>query len=111
MSAQTSGAGTTALSAADRRRLFVASCIALVATAMTFAVRGDIIGAWGTEFTLDKTSIGWNTGMALWGFALTDIIGGAIVDLMDLKTRLMVAVATNMAGIIVTIDIGGYRMF
>ena len=31
----------------------MASCIALVATAMTFAVRGDILGTWGTEFTLD----------------------------------------------------------
>jgi MFS family permease len=77
---------------------------------MTFAVRGDIIGAWGTEFSLDKTSIGWITGMAFWGFALSVIIGGAIVDFIGLKTMLVVAFATHMAGIIVTIFAGGFWM-
>jgi MFS family permease len=38
---------------------------------MTFAIRGDIIGAWGTDFALDNTNIGWITGMAFWGFALS----------------------------------------
>ena len=64
MSTQGSGRDAAVTSEAQTRRLFVASCIALVATAMTFAVRGDILGTWGTEFTLDKTSIGWITGMA-----------------------------------------------
>ncbi len=97
MSAQASGAGTAALSASDRRRLFVASCIALIATAMTFAVRGDIIGAWGTNFSLDNQSIGYITGMAFWGFALSVIIGGAIVDFIGLKTMLVLAFATHVS--------------
>src|SRR5215213_793914 len=110
LSAQASGAGTASLSIADRRRLFVASCIALVATAMTFAVRGDIIGAWGTDFSLDNQNIGYITGMAFWGFALSVIIGGAIVDFIGLKTMLVVAFATHTAGIIVTIFAGGFWM-
>ncbi len=30
--------------AMNQRRLFIASCVALIATAMSFAIRGDIIG-------------------------------------------------------------------
>ena len=110
MSTQGSGRDAAVTSEAQSRRLFVASCIALVATAMTFAVRGDILGTWGTEFTLDKTSIGWITGMAFWGFALSVILGGAIVDFIGLKSMLVVAFATHMAGIIVTIFAGGFWM-
>lgn len=108
MSEQGNGAGTTAVSEAQSRRLFVASCIALIATAMTFAVRGNILGTWGTEFSLDKTSIGWITGMAFWGFALSVIIGGAIVDFIGLKSMLVVAFATHVTGIVVTIFAGGF---
>lgn len=108
MSTQGSGRGAAVASEAQKRRLFMASCIALVATAMTFAVRGDIIGAWGTEFALDNTSIGWITGMAFWGFALSVIIGGAIVDFIGLKPMLVVAFATHVAGIVVTIFAGGF---
>jgi MFS family permease len=90
--------------------LFVASCIALVATAMTFAVRGDIIGAWGTGFSLDNQSIGYITGMAFWGFALSVIIGGAIVDFIGLKSMLVLAFATHVSGILVTIFAGGFWM-
>ena len=56
------------------------------------------------------TSIGWITGTAFWGFALSVIIGGAIVDFIGLKTMLVVAFATHMAGIIVTIFAGGFWM-
>ena len=75
---------------------------------MTFAVRGDILGTWGTEFSLDKTSIGWITGMAFWGFAVSVIVGGAIVDFIGLKSMLVVAFATHVAGIVVTIFAGGF---
>ena len=108
MSEQRNGAGTTAVSEEQSRRLFVVSCIALVATAMTFAVRGDIIGAWGTEFALSNTNIGWITGMAFWGFALSTILGGAIVDFIGLKTMLVVAFVTHVSGIVVTIFAGGF---
>jgi MFS family permease len=75
----------------------VASCIALIATAMTFAVRGDIIGAWGTNFSLGNQSIGYITGMAFWGFALSVIIGGAIVDFIGLKTMLVLAFVMHVS--------------
>jgi MFS family permease len=75
---------------------------------MTFAVRGDILGTWGTEFSLNNQNIGWITGMAFWGFALSTIIGGAIVDFIGLKAMLVLAFATHVSGIIVTIFAGGF---
>src|SRR5262245_13547509 len=38
--------------AMNARRLFVASCIALIVTAMSFALRGGATGAWVAEFDL-----------------------------------------------------------
>jgi MFS family permease len=77
---------------------------------MTFAVRGDILGTWGTEFSLSNQSIGWITGMAFWGFALSVIVGGAIVDFIGLKSMLVVAFATHVSGIVVTILAGDFWM-
>ena len=43
----------------NKQRLFTASCIALIATAMSFAIRGDIMGDFETIFALNKTNVGW----------------------------------------------------
>lgn len=110
LSPQGSGEYTTVPSEMQSRRLFVASCIALAATAMTFAVHADILGTWGTEFSLDNQDIGWIIGMAFWGFALSIIIGGAIVDFIGLKVMLIVAFAMHVAGIMGTIFAGGFWM-
>ena len=46
-------------------RLFRASCIALVATAMSFAIRGDIMGDFERVFGLSATEVGWISGSAM----------------------------------------------
>lgn len=89
MSAQGSGQGAALTTDRQSRLLFIASCIALVATAMTFAVRGDIIGVLGEEFSLNNQNLGLIAGAAFWGFALSIIIGGAIVDMIGLKPMLL----------------------
>ena len=47
----------------NSRRLFIASCIALVASAFSFVTRGDILPALGTTFDLNQASRG-ETGSA-----------------------------------------------
>ena len=37
------------------RRLFVASCIALIASAFSFVIRQDVLPAWGRSFDLNPT--------------------------------------------------------
>src|SRR5206468_121531 len=58
----------------NQRRLFAASCVALVATAMTFAVRGDIMSDFERDFGLSKTDVGWIAGAAFWGFGLAILL-------------------------------------
>ena len=54
------------------RRLFVASCIALVASAFSFVIRQDVLPAWGRSFDLNATHLGVIGGMAFWGMADLD---------------------------------------
>jgi len=65
VSTQGNGRGAALTTERQSRLLFIASCIALVATAMTFAVRGDIIGVLGEEFTLDNQNLGLIAGAAV----------------------------------------------
>ncbi len=52
------------------RRLFMASCVSLVATSVTFAVIGAIMLTLKREFTLTNLEVGWIAGAGLWGFAV-----------------------------------------
>jgi MFS family permease len=72
----------------NRQRLFIASCVALVTTAMVFSVRGDILDAMAADFQLTKEQVGLVLSPAFWGFTLSIMIGGALVDFLGMK-RLM----------------------
>ena len=67
-------------------RLFRASCIALVATAMSFGIRGDIMGDFETVFSLTATEVGWIAGAAFWGFGLSILFGGPLCDVLGMRT-------------------------
>ena len=47
------------MQAVNHRQLFLASRIALIVTAITFAYRAALEGTWETEFNLTKEQIGW----------------------------------------------------
>lgn len=85
------------------RRLFAASCLALVATAMTFAIRGDIMGDFERAFVLSKTDVGWIAGAAFWGFGLSILLGGPLCDLLGMGTLLRLAAAGHIAGTVATL--------
>jgi fucose permease len=84
-------------------RLFVASCVALVATAMTFAIRGDIMSDFEREFALSKTDVGWIAGAAFWGFGVSILLGGPLCDLLGMGTLLRLAAAGHIVGTVATI--------
>lgn len=84
-------------------RLFLASCIALIATAMSFAIRGDIMGDFETVFSLNKTNVGWIAGAAFWGFGLSIFIGGPLCDALGMGNILRLAAAGHIGGAILTI--------
>jgi len=91
------------LEPAASQRLFVASCIALVATAMSFAIRGDIMGDFERLFALSKTEVGWIAGAAFWGFGFSILLGGPLCDLLGMGTLLRLAAAGHIGGVIATI--------
>ncbi|WP_407351681.1 MFS transporter [Luteimonas sp. R10] len=85
------------------QRLFVASCIALLATAMSFAIRGDIMGELELAFGLDKTQLGWISGAAFWGFGLSILFGGTLCDLLGMGRLLKLAAVGHIAGVLLTV--------
>jgi MFS family permease len=85
-------------------RLFIASCIALITTAMTFAIRGDIMPAFAqAPFSLDETNKGFAMAGAFWGFTLAMIIGGPLCDWLGVGRLLKIAFVGHIVGIAFTI--------
>lgn len=92
-----------------RNKIFIASVLALIATAMTFAIRADLLGnTFGTLFKLSNGDIGWCIGTAFWGFTLAMIIGGLLVDIWGMKTILVFAFAGHLTGVVLTIFATGF---
>ena len=88
---------------AQRRLLFFASCVALVATAMSFAVRADIIGDVERQLGLTDTQAGWAIGAWALGFAGAILIGGPLCDILGMGRLIWGAFAAHMIGILLTI--------
>jgi MFS family permease len=87
----------------NERRLFQASCVALIATAMSFAIRGDIMGDLETVFSLTKTELGWIAGAAFWGFGLAIFFGGPLCDILGMGNLLRLAAVGHIGGTLLTI--------
>ena len=87
----------------QRNKLFVASCLALLVTSLSFGIRAGILNTLGDEFHLTKGELGTIAATAFWGFPLAIIIGGMIVDIIGMKKLLVMAFIFHLAGILLTI--------
>ena len=96
------------MQAIDRNKLFVASCLALLVTSLSFGIRAGLLGTWGTQFNLDKSEMSTITATAFWGFPLAVIIGGMVVDIIGMKKLLVMAFVFHLAGILLTIFAGSF---
>lgn len=88
----------------NKNRLFLASCLALITTAMTFAIRArleTVFGPEGVGLTLEQ--IGYAFTPAFFGFTLAMLFGGPLVDFLGIKKITWIAFATHAIGIIWTI--------
>jgi MFS family permease len=99
---------TSVVSEPQRRRLFVASCMALTATAVTFAIRGDILGDLRTTFALSNEDLGKAAGAWAYGFTLSIFIGGQLVDILGMKRIVAVAFLMHVIGVVLTIFATGF---
>jgi fucose permease len=94
----------------DPRRLFVGSCVALIATATAFAVVGASMGALKEHFVLSNEEVGWIGGAALWGFTISIFIFGPLVDAFGMRFLLRLAVVGHVAGVLIMILASGFTM-
>ena len=92
----------------NKSRLFNASCIALIVTAMTFAIRAGILTQLGTDFKLTDTQLGYVNSMAFWGFPLATIVGGLLYNSIGAKNLMYLAFICHLLGLVMTIFAGGF---
>lgn len=92
----------------NRRQLFVASCLALLVTSLSFGIRAGILDRLGVQFGLDKAELGTIAATAFWGFPLAVVIGGMVVDIIGMKKLLVLAFIFHIAGILLTIYAGRF---
>src|SRR5262245_34705307 len=85
------------------RTLFVASCLALVTSAFTFSIRGDILPDLGNEFGISQEDRGWIASWAFFVIALSMLLGSPMCDVLGMKRILFLAFACHMVGVFGTI--------
>ena len=84
----------------NQKRLFIASCLALLVTAITFAIRAKIEGVFSTDYGLSKEEVGRALAPAFWGFAVAMFAGGYFIDIVKTKTIVWMAFAMHLIGIV-----------
>jgi MFS family permease len=92
----------------NRNKLFVASCLSLLVTSLSFGIRAGILSRLGVDFHLDASQLASVAATAFWGFPLAVVIGGMVVDVIGMKRLLVIAFFFHLAGILLTIFAGGF---
>jgi MFS family permease len=92
----------------NQRRLFIASCLSLVVTAMIFALRGNV-----EDLVLNDTAIrgffstdqpradyAWISTMAFFGFAASILVTSPMLDALGMRNLLYLAFALHILGVV-----------
>ncbi len=96
------------MSKVNPSRLFTASCLSLIVTAMTFAIRAGLLSQLGADFALSDTQLGWVNSMAFFGFPVAMMILGLLYNSLGAKKIMYVAFAGHLLGLLLTIFAGGF---
>ena len=83
----------------NKQRLFVASCISLVTTAMVFAIRGDIATPMSGAFQLTNEQMGLIFSPAFWAFTIAIFISGALVDMVGMRSLHILSALGYVVGV------------
>ena len=87
----------------DRKRLFLASCVAIATTGIVFSIRGDILDALGAEFRLSRYQLGLLLSPAFWGNTVANVLGGSLVDFVGLRCLFLLSTLGYVAGIVIVL--------
>ena len=91
-------------------RLFLGSCIALIATAFVFVVVGKIMGPLKEAFVLTNYQVGCIGGAGLWGFTVSIFVFGPLCDALGMNTLLRLAFFCHVVGVCLMIFASGFWM-
>lgn len=96
----------------NQRRLFTASCLSLVVTAMIFVIRGDIASQVQGSFTpaLTNAEYGWVSAMAFFGFATSIFVASPLLDALGMRNLLYLACFLHIGGIFAFIFSPSYTL-
>ncbi|MBI9070275.1 MAG: MFS transporter [Melioribacteraceae bacterium] len=87
----------------NAKKLFLMSRIALIVTAISFALRASLEPIFMHDYGLSATDIGFAFGPAFYGFTIAMIVFGPIVDLWGMKNVLYISIIAQLIGITATI--------
>ncbi len=96
------------MSNVNASKLFTASCISLIVTAMTFAIRAGVLTELSVEFGLTDTQLGWVNSMAFLGFPVAMMVGGLLYNYLGARNLMYIAFVGHLLGLILTITAGGF---
>jgi MFS family permease len=102
----------------NKRRLFIASCLSLVVTAMIFAMRGNVEDLVLADPAVKgffnpsgpKADYGWLSTMAFFGFAASILVTSPMLDALGMRNLLYLAFALHIVGVIGFIVAPSYTM-
>ena len=89
-------------------RLFLGSCVALIATSVAFATVGAIMFDLKGEFVLNNAQVGWIGGAAIWGFAVSQVFFAPFCDTLGMRFLVRMAFVGHLAGALVLILANGF---
>ncbi|HEV3255986.1 MAG TPA: MFS transporter, partial [Gemmataceae bacterium] len=84
----------------NTRRLFVCSCIALVTSAFTFSIHGDVMQEIGYWFNFTQEQNGSIAKAIFWGMAASMLVGGFVCDFLGIKRVMFLALASHLVGVL-----------
>src|SRR5262249_3504131 len=82
----------------NTRRLFICSCIALVTSAFTFSLHGDVMQEIGRTFNFRQEQNGAIGQAIFWGMAAAMLLGGFVCDFLGIKRVMFIALACHLTG-------------
>lgn len=94
----------------NQRRLFIASCLSLVVTAMIFVIRGDIAPQVEGAYALSHEQYAFVSTMAFFGFAASILVASPLLDTLGMRNLLYLALVLHIGGILAFIFAPSYTV-
>lgn len=98
------------MTASQRRIVFVACFLSLVATSMAFGVRISILDELVPSFGLSETQRGEIFGAGLWPFAISIVLFSLIIDRIGFGWSMVFALLCHLGSAFITIAADGFWM-